>query len=198
MTNNTSCWRLPHHHHLWQLQQLRIKRITIFSTNFKDLRWGRSTIIPATMNRLMLKMNIILLGDSLAPAALLTPTSTLWNINSTSSNRRHLLINLLINTSQDKSSNKFSFHRTPGMTCQSWLSKRMEQCALWRWISLIFGCDSSPRSSNVSVLVRHTCYNCTWLLKDFQRTSEGLWTLWSTKFTSLQIATPRSSRLLFF
>ena len=33
------------------------------------------------------------------------------------------------------------------------------------------------------------------LLNDFQRTSKGLWTLWSTKF--LQIAAPRSLRLLF-
>ena len=29
-------------------------------------------------------------------------------------------------------------------------------------------------------------------------TSEGLWTLWSTKFTSLQVASPRSSRLVNF
>ena len=60
----------------------------------------------------------------------------------------------------------------------------------------IFGCDSSPRSPNASpcvcLPVRHTCYNCTGLLKDFQRT------LWSTKFTSLQVAAPRSSRLFIF
>ena len=60
----------------------------------------------------------------------------------------------------------------------------------------------------VCVFVCHTCYNCTGLPKDFQgypkefeglpkdsqRTSQGLWTLWSTKFTSLQVAAPRSSR----
>ena len=40
------------------------------------------------------------------------------------------------------------------------------------------------------------------LLTDFQRTSWGLlkefrlWTLWSTKFTSFQVAAPRSSRLV--
>ena len=48
----------------------------------------------------------------------------------------------------------------------------------------------------VTVSVHHTCYNFTGLLKDFQRTSKGLWTLWFTKFTSLHVAAPRSSRLV--
>ena len=48
-------------------------------------------------------------------------------------------------------------------------------------IATVFGCDSSPRSPNVSVSVCHTCYNCTkalnfkvFRLKDFWRTSKGL------------------------
>ena len=40
----------------------------------------------------------------------------------------------------------------------------------------------------VCLSVRHTCYNCTGLLRDLQknlqRTSKGLWTLRSKKFTS--------------
>ena len=63
---------------------------------------------------------------------------------------------------------------------------------------VFFGCDSSPRSPNVSlsVCVYHTCYNCTkalnikvFRLKDFQRTSKGL-------SKDLQVAAPRSSRLV--
>ena len=49
---------------------------------------------------------------------------------------------------------------------------------------------------SVCLSVCQTCYNCTGLLKDFQRTSKGLWTLWSKKFTSLQVAAPRSLRLV--
>ena len=39
---------------------------------------------------------------------------------------------------------------------------------------------------------------CKGLLKDLQRTSEGLWTLWSTKFTSLQVAAPGLQDLFYF
>ena len=52
-------------------------------------------------------------------------------------------------------------------------------------VVVVFGCDSSPRSPNVSmcvcVSVGHTLYNCTkalnfkvFRLKDFRRTSKGL------------------------
>ena len=60
-------------------------------------------------------------------------------------------------------------------------------------VSIIFGRDSSPRSPNVSLCV------CLSHLLQMYWTSEGLpkdFCLWSTKFTSLQVAAPRSSRLV--
>ena len=65
----------------------------------------------------------------------------------------------------------------------------------------VFGCDSSPRSPNVSVCVcpshlLQLYWTSEGLQKNFKRTLKGLWTLWSTKFTSLQVAAPRSSRLV--
>ena len=69
-------------------------------------------------------------------------------------------------------------------------------------IRRIFGCDS-PRSPNVCPYecmshLLQLYWTSEWLSNDFWRTSKGLWTLWSTKFTSLQVAAPRSSRLVMF
>ena len=71
----------------------------------------------------------------------------------------------------------------------------MKLLLLFRFLkdSMIFGCDSTPRSSNVSVFVcvcvHHTCYNCTGLLKDFQRTLDFM-------VYKIYQFTSRSSRLV--
>ena len=111
--------------------------------------------------------------------------------NSVKKCARHLIMIAVTESSWSKTSQ----HTVPCLSMMMNMMSTMNMVNLWmkrsdetallvtfnnQFHSLV-GCDSSPRSPNVSVFVCHTCYNCTkalnfkvFRLKDFLRTSEGL------------------------